>query len=138
MLETTKSYYDHRGPVLVKNLKSRHFDAWYCSTREEALAKALELIPKGASVGWGGCKSAEQIGLVDAVKSAGEYQVVDRYATKTPEEFAAAMKKCLTVNVFIAGANALSMDGQMVNIEAWATAWPPSPTDLTVSSSWRV
>ena len=117
MLETTKSYYDHRGPILVKNLKSRHFDAYYCSTKEEALEQAMKLIPKGASVGWGGCKSAEQIGLVDAVKAAGDYQVVDRYAAKTPEEFTAAMKKCLTVDVFISGANALSMDGQMVNID---------------------
>lgn len=116
MLETTKSYYDHRGPILVKNLKSRHFDAYYCSTREDALEQALALIPKGASVGWGGCKSAEEIGLIDAVKT-GDYREIDRAAGKTPEEVVALMKQCLTADVFIAGANGLSMDGQMVNID---------------------
>lgn len=116
MLETTKRYYDHRGPILVKNLKSRHFDAYYCSTKEEALEKALELIPKGSTVGWGGCWSADQIGLIDAVK-AGDYTAYDRSTGKTPEEAAAIMKKCLTADVFITGANALSMDGQMVNID---------------------
>ena len=41
MQEYIKKYYDKRGEVLVKNLKSRHFEAWYCSTKEEALKKAL-------------------------------------------------------------------------------------------------
>lgn len=116
MLETTKSYYDKRGPILVKNLKSRHFEAYYCTDKASALEKALELIPKGSSVGWGGCKSAEQIGLIDAVR-AGEYTTIDRSTGKTPEEFVALMKKCLTADVFIAGANALTMDGVMVNID---------------------
>lgn len=116
MLHTTKAYYDLRGPVLVKNLKSRHFDAYYCSTKEEALAKALDLIPTGSTVGWGGCWSAEQIGLIEAVK-AGDYSVIDRSTGKTPEEVVKLMKQCLTADVFITGANGLSMDGQMVNID---------------------
>ena len=45
-------YYEKRGKLLVKHLQQRHFDAYYCANKEEALAKALELIPEGASVGW--------------------------------------------------------------------------------------
>ena len=45
-------YYEKRGQVLVKNLQSRHFEAYYCANKEEALKKALELIPEGSSVGW--------------------------------------------------------------------------------------
>ena len=52
MNEATRKYYEKRGALLVKNLKSRHFDAYYCANKEEALAKALELIPEGVSVGW--------------------------------------------------------------------------------------
>ena len=70
-------YYEKRGNILVKNLRSRHFDAYYCANKEEALAKALELIPEGASVGWGGAMSAQQIGLMDAVRS-GNYRALDR------------------------------------------------------------
>ena len=116
MLPATKSYYDHRGPILVKNLKSRHFDAYYCSTKEEALAKALELIPKGSSVCWGGAMSAQQIGLIEAIRT-GDYRPLDREKAATPEEAKAIMKQGLTADVFIAGANALSMDGQMVSID---------------------
>ena len=111
-----QTYYDKRGKVLVRNLRSRHFDAWYCSTREEALEKALDLIPAGASVGWGGAMSAQQIGLMDAVH-AGAFRVIDRDRTTTMEERVQAMRDCLGVDVFITGANGLSMDGQMVNID---------------------
>ena len=111
-----EKYYNKRGELLVKNLKSRHFDAYYCETREQALEKALELIPKGATVGWGGALSAKQIGLIDAM-NAGEYNAIDRDKTTSPEERVKAMNRCLLADVFITGANALSLDGQMVNID---------------------
>lgn len=116
MAEQMKTYYEKRAQVLVKNLKSRHFEAYYCPDSASALAKALELIPEGASVGWGGALSAQQIGLIDAVKS-GSFAAIDRDAATTPEERTQALKRCLTADVFLCGANALSLDGQMVNID---------------------
>lgn len=116
MPDPKKTYYEKRAQILVKNLKSRHLEAYYCSDREEALAKALELIPKGASVGWGGALSAQQIGLMDVLKS-GDYHAIDRDCASSPEERERIMKQCLTAQYFITGANALSLDGQMVNID---------------------
>jgi len=116
MIEPKKKYYEKRAQVLLKNLRSRHFDAWYCETASEALKKALELIPKGASVGWGGALSAQQIGLLDAVRSS-DYRAIDRDTAKTPEEREQLMRECLLSDVFLCGANALSLDGQMVSID---------------------
>ena len=116
MTDVKKRYYEKRGEVLVKNLRSRHFDAWYCPDRASALEKALEQIPAGASVGWGGAHSAEEIGLIDAV-IAGDYRELDRSRCSTPEARTRCMKDCLTADVFLTGANALSLDGQMVNID---------------------
>ena len=116
MTEQMKTYYEKRAQVLVKNLESRHFEAYYCPDSASALAKALELIPEGASVGWGGALSAQQIGLIGAVKS-GNFAAIDRDAATTPEERTQALKRCLTADVFLCGANALSLDGQMVNID---------------------
>ena len=116
MTEMQKMYYDKRGPILVKNLKSRHFDAYYCSTKEEALEKALSLIPEGDTVGWGGTVTCQQIGLMDAVR-AGNYNVLDRDTCTTPQEREEMMRRCLLADTFLTGANALSMDGQMVNID---------------------
>lgn len=109
-------YYEKRGRILVKNLQNRHFDAYYCANKEEALKKALELIPEGASVGWGGAESCEQIGLMKALK-AGNYRAMDRSTAKSPEEREQIMKEMLFGDVFLTGANGLSLDGQMVNID---------------------
>jgi len=51
MIEHKKMYYEKRADQLVKNLRNRHFDAYYCANIEAALQKALELIPEGSSVG---------------------------------------------------------------------------------------
>lgn len=118
MNDPKKLYYEKRGAILVKNLKSRHFDAYYCDNKESALRKALELIPEGATVGWGGTMSAQQIGLLDAVKQ-GNFQCFDRSAADSPEEKLAIEKNCLFSDVFLTGANALSLDGQMVNIDGY-------------------
>ena len=108
--------YKKRGEILVKNLKGRHFDAYYCENREEALKKALDLIPLGASVSWGGALSASQIGLLDALNN-GAYTVIDRYKGETQEERDQATKDAMFCDVYLTGANGLSLDGQMVNID---------------------
>lgn len=116
MTELHKEYYEKRGAILVKNLKSRHFDAYYCATKEDALAKALELIPEGATVGWGGVMSAHEIGLVKAL-NAGNYNAIDRDQCATPEEKLQAAKDSMFADVLLTSANALSLDGEMVNID---------------------
>ena len=116
MMEPMKKFYSKRGEVLVKNLRNRHFDAYYCETKEQALEKALELIPVGSSVSWGGALSAQQIGLMEAIKK-GNYTAIDRDTAKSPEERVKIMKSGLLADVFITGANALSLDGQMINID---------------------
>ena len=116
MHNATKLYYEKRGKILVKNLQSRHFEAYYCENRNGALQKALELIPEGSSVGWGGALSAEQIGLMEAVHK-GNYRPIDRSLAKNQEEREQMMKDCMFCDVFITGANGLSLDGQMVTID---------------------
>ena len=108
--------YEKRGKLLVRNLIKRHFDAYYCANKEEALAKALELIPEGASVGWGGVMSAVEIGLLEAIRN-GNYAVLDRDTATTPEERFKIELECFGADYFLTGANAMSLDGQMVSID---------------------
>ncbi len=116
MEQVTKLYYEKRAAVLIKNIERRHNTACYCATKEEALKKALELIPEGSVVGWGGAMSAMQIGLPQAL-NAGNYVTLDRNKVDTPEEKEEIAHKCLLADFYLTGANAISMDGQMVNID---------------------
>ena len=103
------------GQKLVGALKKRHFDAYYCETKEDALKQALSLIPEGHTVSWGGSASAAEIGLIDAVKE--KYQVIDRDSASSPEERIQITRQTLLADTFITGTNAVSEDGQLVNID---------------------
>ena len=86
---------------------------YYAASKEDALAKALELIPKGASVTMGGAMSAREIGLVDALKE-GEYNFIDR---DNYEDKRAAMLAAYDADVFLSSTNAMTNDGILVNVD---------------------
>lgn len=107
---------DVLGARVVKSLESRNMEAYYVRTKEEALAKALELIPEGSTVSWGGSMSIQEIGLSQVLKE-GNYVVYDREQATTKEERDEIAHKAMTCDYFLGSANALSEDGVMVNID---------------------
>ena len=102
--------------TVISNLEKRHFEAYYCPTTAEALQKALQLIPEGSSVGWGGSVTIREMGLTKAIHER-NYTVIDRDLAKSPEETAELQRKCLTTDYFITSTNAMSEDGILVNID---------------------
>ena len=98
---------------VIEGLGSRNMTGYYAADKAEALKKALELIEKGSSVTMGGCMSAQEIGLVDAVKTA-DYNFIDRYAA--PDRHAAELE-AYDADVYLASANAITEDGIIVNID---------------------
>lgn len=105
-----------RGEQVVKALNSRNMEAFLVGTKEEALKKALELIPEGSSVGWGGSASIEEIGLKEAIKN-GKYKVVDREEGSSQEEAEKLMRDIFFCDYFLASSNAVSEDGVLVNVD---------------------
>ena len=98
---------------VIKGLESRGMSGCYARDKEEALRMALELIPEGSTVTMGGGMSVHEIGLVDALK-AGSYDFIDRDAC---EDKRAAMLAAYDAEVFLSGANAMTEDGILVNID---------------------
>ena len=97
---------------VIKGLNSRNMTGHWAADKDEALRIALSLIPEGASVTMGGATSAIEIGLVDAVKN-GSYEFLDR-AVGDPRE---ALLRGYDADVFLSGANAITEDGVLVNID---------------------
>lgn len=104
------------GNRVVTALEFRNMEAYYVKTKEEALAKALELIPEGSSISWGGTMSAQEIGLTDALHK-GNYDVYDREQVETREEKEKIAHQALNCDFFIGSTNALSEDGVLVNVD---------------------
>ncbi|MCR4850869.1 MAG: lactate utilization protein [Lachnospiraceae bacterium] len=97
----------------VKGINSRNMTGYYAHDKDEALKIAMELIPEGASVTMGGGMSVHEIGLVDHLKN-GNYNFIDRDAM---EDKRAAMLAAYDADVFLSGANAMTDDGIIVNID---------------------
>ena len=115
-MEPVSLFYEKRAQILLKNLRARHFDACYCPDRASALAAALRMIPHDALVGWGGARSADQIGLQQALRD-GPWRVIDRESMQTDAEREQAAHDCLSADFFLTGANAVSLTGELVNID---------------------
>lgn len=98
---------------VIKGLKSRNMTGYYAETKEEALKKALELIPEGSSISMGGAMSVHEIGLSDVLKGE-KYNFIDRDAI---EDKRAAMLAAYDADFFLSSCNAITRDGVLVNID---------------------
>lgn len=103
---------------VIKGLESRGMEGYYVKTKEEALKKALELIPEGSSVSWGGSMSIAEIGLSQVVCQ-GNYTVYNRVDAKSPEEKKQIEQKAFGCDYFLSSANAVTEDGILVNIDGF-------------------
>ena len=103
--------------TIIKNLKRRHIDGYYCATPEEAVMKVSELIDDGSSVTWGGTMTVRNLGIPQFLKDRGTLEVLDRDLAETPEEKQAIYLKAFAADVYLSSANAISEDGIIVNID---------------------
>jgi len=79
-----------------------------------------EILPKcGArSVGWGGSMTVAGTGLFQAVKARTDIEMVDTLDKQvSAEEFVERRRQSLLVDLFITGTNAVTEDGQLVNLD---------------------
>ncbi|MGI5106375.1 lactate utilization protein [Treponema socranskii] len=104
------------GAGLIKAFSLRHFDAYYCASSSEAAEKILSLIPKTDVVSWGGSMTMEALGVIDRVKKGG-WRVIDRSTAQSQEEKIEIMRRALLCDTYLTGANAISEDGEIVNVD---------------------
>ena len=108
---------EHLAQTIIKNLKRRHIEGFYCATAEEAVKKVSDLIADGSSVTWGGTMTVRDLGIPQYLKDRGTLEVLDRDMAETPEEKQAIYLKAFSADVYLSSANAISEDGVIVNID---------------------
>lgn len=103
------------GKTVVQNLQKRGFEAYYCDTATAAAETAVSLIPQEHVVAWGGSMTVAATGLLDKVKKM--YAVIDRDTAANAEERVDMMRQALLSDTFLMSSNAVSEDGELVNID---------------------
>ena len=112
MDENMKKRNKRLAQTVIKGLQSRNMTGYYAEDKEAALKQALKLIEENSTISMGGCMSAHEIGLVQALQE-GNYQYLDRSKMEPREGLLAAYDS----DVFLSSANAMTSDGILVNID---------------------
>ena len=115
-MNPVQEYYQTTAQKLIKEFEKRNIDGYYCASRQEAVAKALELTENKASVSWGGSMTIRDIGLVEKLKN-DNYQVFDRAEADTEAEVNKIYHQGLNADYYFMSSNAITLDGKLVNID---------------------
>ncbi|WFR56056.1 lactate utilization protein [Anaerocolumna sp. AGMB13025] len=110
-------YYENLADSLIEKFNLRGIEGYYCDNAEDALIMAKRFLTPGCSISWGGSVTLEEIGLITELKTS-DYILYDRLSAKTPEEKEAMYSKIVTTDYFFMSSNAITLDGQLVNIDA--------------------
>ncbi len=101
---------------MIKNLKRRNFDAFYCPTATEAVERVSAMIPDGSSVSWGGSMTIRDMGLTAALHKR-DLTLLDRDLAETREEAQRIYREAFSADYYLSSVNAISEDGVIVNID---------------------
>ena len=108
----------------LKSLKKRGMKSWLASDVEEARETMLGMVSPDATVGVGDSSTVRQIGIIEALKARG-VRVINPFdpnkENKTLElnftDTFWPMLEATVCDVFLTGANGLTEDGKIVNID---------------------
>ncbi len=119
MDQNKKQFYRNQAATIIKKLNARKMEGYYCDTTEEANQKALELIGSGCrTVAYGGSMTIDQMKLKDRITEAGHNLIIREDFDASPEEQKKLKALTVTADTFLTSTNAITLDGQLVNIDA--------------------
>ena len=105
------------GAKVVEALQKNHFTASYVNTKQEALDKIATLIPNDVTVGIGGSWTIKEVGIDTLLEERGNTVFNHNKPGLSPEETLEIRRKEMTCDVFLTGTNALTLKGELVNVD---------------------
>ncbi len=110
-------YYQTQAESVIKNLKKRNMEGFYCATADEAREKALSLIAPGEKVSFGGSVTIEESGILDALRGREDITLYDRATAKDAQEVGVIFRQAFSADTYLMSSNAITLDGELVNID---------------------
>ena len=119
MLKSIKWHRDLLVQQTKDALEKNGFLVEICVTKEECLKSAIAQIDKDLIIGFGGSTTIKEIGLFDyLIKN--NYNIINTYITGlSREEKFNLRQKTLTADYFITSSNAVTLEGEFVNIDGF-------------------
>lgn len=106
-----------QGQAVVKALKKNGFDAAFVKTGAEALELVASYLKKGASVGFAGSSTVRAVGVQKKASEMGCELLDHNVPGLAPDEKMKILRRQLTCDVFVSGTNAVTLDGELVNVD---------------------
>jgi L-lactate utilization protein LutB len=116
-----ENYWKIRLNDLKDALEANRFEVFIAEdTKAASSVICEEIIPKlnPKSISWGGSMTFTGSGLYETLKESKNLVVLDTYEKEIPpEEMLERRRQALLVDLFITGTNAVTEDGQLVNLD---------------------
>ena len=108
---------EERCKKTVEKLKAHDFDAVFVKTKEEASAEIWKYVTPKARVGVGGSLSVRELGILGQMEAKGNI-VLDHWKAGLSKEETLKIRKAQPgCDLFLASVNAVTMNGELVNID---------------------
>jgi hypothetical protein len=115
IMSARKGMYRVRARKVIEGMKKRNFEGLFFETMGAAVNEICDRIPDNCLVGLGGSETIVEVGLVDALRRM-NIRLLDRYAEGiTRKDIFRMRREGLMTDVYIAGCNAITEDGILVN-----------------------
>lgn len=111
-----EQYYETMAATVIKGLEKRGMEGYYFKSAKEAVDKIISMLPKDASVSWGGSATLSESGMMAALQAA-NFELIDRAAANSPQEKKALERKAFCADYYFMSTNAITADGELVNID---------------------
>jgi len=116
---------DKEIEITLRSLRFRHINGLFAESSKHAKSMILDLIPKDAVVGIGDSTTVAQIRVKEELKKRGT-RVLDgfnrreiySYIKDYVERHNKLVEESTLCDVFLAGTNAITKDGRLVNVDA--------------------
>ncbi|HOE17921.1 MAG TPA: lactate utilization protein [Syntrophorhabdaceae bacterium] len=116
-MDTKKWYIEKMMERTVMALKENYFDAAFFINRKDLLEKVMGYVKPKMKIGIGGSVTLREMGLVEKLKKE-KVTVLDHWEAGLQKEEIQAMRvQHLTSDLFLSGSNAITENGEIVNID---------------------
>jgi len=102
----------------VESLGKHDFTALYCATPQEAFDYILAEAADAHRIGFGGSMTIVGLGIEAALREQGKEILNHGIQGLSRDERLEIMRRQLTCDLFLSGCNALTLNGELVNIDA--------------------